>query len=201
MLQLVIDSNDVANDVSDGNIRNTWLPATAAATDLWYTQLRKHQERRRMKSVATPHSLSLSHSEHRFTAPWRKDVVNQCLEFVSLSHSHSQHRFPAPSSQEKDVVNQCLKFQCVAVCCWLCDDYGHWSQYWESRLMTDTGDGAAVTERARWITVNCSDRQSMSEWCLTARVQVLSLTKDRIYRALHDTTLGLSRDQYYSDGG
>ena len=168
---------------SDGNIRNTWLPATAATTDLWYTQLRKHQERRRMKSVATPHSLSLSHSEHRFTAPWRKDVVNQCLEFVSLSHSHSQHHFPAPSSQKKDVVNQCLEFQCVAVCCWLCDNYGHSSQFWESR-----------TDDWRRVTVNCSDRQSMSEWCLTARVQVLSLTKDRIYRALHDTSLGPGAD-------
>ena len=29
--------------------------------------------------------------------------------------------------------------------------------------MTDDGDGVAVTERARWVTVNCSDRQSMSE--------------------------------------
>ena len=43
--------------------------------------------------------------------PWRKDVVNQCLEFVPVAHS--VHRFPAPSSKE-DVVNQCLVFVPVA---------------------------------------------------------------------------------------
>ena len=44
----------------------------------------------------------------KYGSGWRKDVVNQCLEFGFVAHT--EHRFTAPSSWRKDVVNQCLAF-------------------------------------------------------------------------------------------